>query len=69
MHLSGCPIYRGHFFMPLMYSVVLTALVNIQDQLENPFDQYGEDDVVFHTGRFIASLEQDSPKTAPQSVR
>ena len=56
------------YVMPLMYSVVLTALVNIQDQLENPFDQYGEDDVVFHTERFIASLEQESPKAAPQSV-
>jgi hypothetical protein len=44
------------YVMPVLFSVVLTALVNIQTQLENPFDQFGEDDVVFNTRRFIASL-------------
>ena len=47
------------YVMPVLFSIVLTSLVNIQTQLENPFDQFGEDDVVFNTERFIASLEQD----------
>ena len=47
------------YVMPILFSIALTALVNIQTQLENPFDQFGEDDVVFNTQRFIASLEQD----------
>jgi hypothetical protein len=50
---SGALIY----VMPVLFAVVLTALVNIQTQLENPFDQFGEDDVVFNTCRFIDSLE------------
>ena len=47
------------YVLPIRFSIALTALVNIQTQLENPFDQFGEDDVVFNTQRFIASLEQD----------
>lgn len=47
------------YVMPVMFSIVLCALVNIQDQLENPFDGYGEDDVIFHTRRYIESLNDD----------
>ena len=47
------------FVMPVVFSIVLTALVNIQARLEKPIDQFGEDDVMFNTGRFIASSEQD----------
>lgn len=46
------------FIMPVMFSIVLTALTNIQGQLENPFDQFGEDDVVINTDRFIDSLQK-----------
>ncbi|MCB1671260.1 MAG: hypothetical protein R3F41_13660 [Gammaproteobacteria bacterium] len=47
------------YVMPVLFSIVLTALVNIRTQLENPFDQFGEDDVVFNTRRFISTLEED----------
>ena len=30
---------------PFLFSIVLVGLDNIQDQLENPFDQIGEDDI------------------------
>jgi hypothetical protein len=49
------------YVMPVMIAVVLTALVNIQEQLENPFDQYGEDDVIFNVDKFIASLRAGGP--------
>ncbi|GHN00879.1 hypothetical protein WSM22_23680 [Cytophagales bacterium WSM2-2] len=34
------------YVMPVMYSFILVSLDNIQDQLENPFDDVGEDDIV-----------------------
>jgi predicted membrane chloride channel (bestrophin family) len=32
--------------MPVLYSFILVSLDNIQDHLENPFDEIGEDDIV-----------------------
>lgn len=34
------------YVMPILYSFILVSLDNIQDHLENPFDQVGEDDIV-----------------------
>jgi predicted membrane chloride channel (bestrophin family) len=31
--------------MPVLYSFILVSLDNIQDHLENPFDEIGEDDI------------------------
>lgn len=33
------------YVMPILYSFILVSLDNIQDHLENPFDNVGEDDV------------------------
>ncbi len=33
------------YVMPVLYSFILVSLDNIQDHLENPFDQIGEDDI------------------------
>jgi hypothetical protein len=33
------------YVMPVLYSFILVSLDNIQDHLENPFDDVGEDDV------------------------
>ncbi|GAB4125067.1 MAG: hypothetical protein OHK0045_08350 [Raineya sp.] len=35
------------YISAVLYSFVFSSLVNIQDQLENPFDQVGEDDIRF----------------------
>ncbi len=39
--------YNAHleYVMPVLYSFILVSLDNIQDHLENPFDEVGEDDV------------------------
>jgi len=34
------------YVMPVLYSFILVSLDNIQDQLEDPFDEVGEDDIV-----------------------
>jgi len=49
------------FVMPILFALILTGLSNIQDDLENPFDQIGEDDVAIDPDRFIASLDGLSP--------
>jgi hypothetical protein len=33
------------YAMPVLYSFILVSLDNIQDHLENPFDEVGEDDI------------------------
>ena len=45
------------FVMPILFTLILVGLSNIQDHLENPFDQIGEDDVAIDPDRFIASLD------------
>jgi len=37
--------------MTVQFSILLTALVNIQPQLENPLDHFTEDAVVLNTQR------------------
>jgi len=43
--------------MPVMLSIVLVSLDNIQDHLENPFDQVGEDDVQINAEKFADWLD------------
>ena len=45
------------YAMPILFSIILVALDNIQSHLENPFDQQGEDDVDFNVKKFISSLD------------
>lgn len=45
------------FIMPVLFTLILVGLANIQDDLENPFDQIGVDDVAIDPERFIASLD------------
>jgi predicted membrane chloride channel (bestrophin family) len=45
------------FLMPILFALILVGLANIQDDLENPFDQIGVDDVAIDPDRFIASLD------------
>jgi predicted membrane chloride channel (bestrophin family) len=45
------------FIMPVLMSLILVGLDNIQDHLENPFDQIGEDDIVFNAEKFVERLE------------
>lgn len=45
------------FAMPILFSMVFTGLDNIQEHLENPFDQVGEDDIRINPDKFIKTLE------------
>jgi len=49
--------YGLEFAVPIMFSVILVALDNIQSHLENPFDQQGEDDVYINVEKFIRNLD------------
>jgi hypothetical protein len=52
--------YSAHleYVMPILYSFILVSLDNIQDHLENPFDEVGEDDIKIEE-REILGLMQD----------
>ncbi|MHC4954309.1 MAG: hypothetical protein ACYTGZ_10495 [Planctomycetota bacterium] len=45
------------YVIPVLFTVILVSLDNIQAHLENPFDQVGEDDVAINVEKFVASLD------------
>ena len=47
--------YSSHleYVMPILYSFILVSLDNIQDHLENPFDDVGEDDIEIDEGEVL----------------
>ena len=44
------------YVIPILFSVVLVSLGNIQEHLEDPFDQVWADDVVINVEKFIERL-------------
>lgn len=44
------------YIMPVLFSMVLVSLSNIQEHLENPFDGIGEDDISFNVEEFVERL-------------
>jgi len=44
------------YMMPVLFTMVLVSLDNIQTHLENPFDQVGEDDIVINAEKFVSRL-------------
>ncbi len=44
------------YVMPILFSVILVSLDNIQEHLENPFDQVGEDDVSINVEQVVERL-------------
>jgi hypothetical protein len=45
------------YVMPVLYSFILVSLDNIQDHLEHPFDEVGEDDIRIDENDIIAHME------------
>jgi len=45
------------YVMPVLFSFILVSLDNIQDHLENPFDQVGEDDMAINAEEFLDRLK------------
>ena len=45
------------YIIPILFSIILISLDNIQDHLENPFDLVGEDDVRINVEKFIKTLD------------
>ncbi len=44
------------YVMPILYSFILVSLDNIQDHLENPFDEVGEDDIRIEEKEIVALM-------------
>lgn len=44
------------YVMPILFSFILVSLDNIQEHLENPFDQIGEDDVWINVEQYVRRL-------------
>jgi hypothetical protein len=54
-----------YYVIPVLYSFILVGLDNIQDHLENPFDDIGEDDIHFKAKEIIELL--DAPSAEPKA--
>jgi len=48
------------YVMPVLFALVLVSLDNIQEHLENPFDQVGQDDVLINAEKFVDRLHAGS---------
>ena len=55
------------YVMPVLFVLILVGLSNIQDDLENPFDQIGEDDVAINVEKFVGSLEVNGSSVPTRS--
>lgn len=51
------------YVIPIILTMILVSLANIQEHLENPFDQIGEDDITFNVEKFLEKLNH-KPVTA-----
>jgi len=47
-----------NYVMPVLFTLILVSLDNIQAHLENPFDQIGVDDVSINAEKFVARLDE-----------
>ncbi len=47
------------YVIPILLTMILVSLDNIQEHLENPFDQVGEDDISINVEKFIKSIKED----------
>lgn len=45
------------YVMPILFTTILVSLDNIQEHLENPFDQIGEDDIMINAEKFVRRLD------------
>jgi len=45
------------YVMPVLFTTVLVSLDNIQEHLDNPYDQIGQDDIVINAEKFVERLE------------
>lgn len=46
------------YMLPILFSFILVSLDNIQSHLEDPFDQVGEDDIVFDVEEFTGIMDK-----------
>ncbi len=60
VHIAQDYAYGLGYIMPILFTVILVSLDNIQEHLENPFDQVGEDDVFINAEKFMRSLESEA---------
>lgn len=44
------------YTLPILFAMIFTGLDNIQEHLENPFDQIGEDDIKIHPEKFLQTI-------------
>lgn len=48
------------YVIPVLLTMILVSLDNIQEHLENPFDQVGEDDITINVEKFMQNLRHQS---------
>lgn len=51
--------YGLEYVIPVLLTMILVSLDNIQEHLENPFDQVGEDDITINVEKFVQYLDHD----------
>ena len=55
-HVAQDVSYGLAYVTPVLFTLILVSLDNIQNHLENPFDKIGEDDITVSVDKFIERL-------------
>ena len=58
-HLAQDMSYGLAYFTPILLTMILVSLENIQEHLENPFDLVGVDDIKFNVEKFVELLDRE----------
>ena len=53
--VDGQTVWLG-YSLPILFAMIFTGLDNIQEHLENPFDQIGEDDIKINPEKFLQTI-------------
>jgi len=56
------------YVMPILFAIILVGLDNIQDHLEDPFDQIGQDDVTINAEKFVEMLSAGEGRPEPAKI-
>lgn len=56
------------YVIPVLFALVLVSLDKIQEHLENPFDQVGQDDVMINAEKFVDRLHAGMRTATEQTV-
>jgi hypothetical protein len=68
-HVATDYAYGLGYVMPILFSFILISLDNIQEHLEDPYDQIGEDDITMDMEEIKVMFGPDDEHSNVNNIR